>query len=331
MKRYVTLCVLLLALAYTPVLAQLDREAMERQRMRDNHIQESTQFTHKYTKSTPNAEGYKTCVTTYDTNGNPLSIVNYRANGDESSRHYYTYNAQGLKTEYRKEEPVAMGGRGKKVMKLFYKQQFTYDANGNKLQETGFDGTANYKITYSYLPNGRLSDITRYAADNTVNERWIYSYQGSKQIIRITPKNGKPHNVEKVYDDNGNLLTDTQFDAEGKEGKRVEYTYDSKGRIATESEFYEGKLRNALRYVFNAKGQLVQVMQATPSGKEVVNSDYGYDKEGNLVREQWIDGEPSLISKKDSQFDSQGNMVKVDSYYAPYKYRVMYTYKYKKF
>ena len=317
-------------LIFAPLIlsAQLDRESIERQRMATNKIEQCTQYTHKYTKDKPAPKGYITSVTTYNRSGNPLLIINYRANGEESSRLYYTYNDLGQRLEYRKEEPVDKQGK----MKISFKQVFTYDAKGYKKTETGFDGSANYRVVYNYLPNGKLSDITRFNADNSVAERWIYSYNGNKLQIRVTPKSGAAYTIEKEYDNNENLLKDVQIGADGKEMRKLVYTYDAQNRIETETESYAGEFRHVLKYIFNAKGQLIRILKKESSvGKELVNNDYSYDNEGNLVTEQWNDGDPDTFSKKDSEFDAAGNMVKVDSYYAPYKYRVMYSYQYKKF
>ncbi|MGP1363155.1 MAG: RHS repeat domain-containing protein [Bacteroides sp.] len=310
------------------LFAQLDRESIERQRMASNHIEQCTQYTHKYTKDKPAPKGYVTSVTTYNRNGNPVLIVNYRANGEESSRLYYVYNDLGQRLEYRKEEPIDKKGK----MKVSFKQVFTYDAKGYKKTETGFDGSANYRVVYNYLPNGRLADITRFNADNSVAERWIYSYNGNKQQIRVTPKTGAAYTIEKEFDSNNNLIKDLQIGSDGKEMRKIVYTYDAQKRIETETESYAGEFRHALKYIFNSKGQLVQILKKEGNaGKDMVNNDYAYDSEGNLVTEQWNDGDPTALSKKDSEFDQSGNMVKVDSYYAPYKYRVMYSYQYKKF
>lgn len=323
----------LLILSPIVLLAQLDREAIERQRIVANHIAQATQYTHKYTKDKPAPQGYVTCVTKYDRNGNPTSVINYRANGEVSSKLTYVYNTLGQRIEYKKEEPAgkeAKNGKAQDSMKLSYKQVLTYDARGYKKTETGWDGTSNYRIVYNYLPNGRLADITRFNADNSVAERWIYSYNGSKQQIRVTPKTGAAYTVEKEFDAKNNLIKDTQTSADGKEMRKIVYTYDAQNRIESETESYAGAFRHTLKYIFNSKGQLVRIMKKeSASSKDRINNDYAYDDEGNLVTEQWNDGD--AYSKKDSEFDKSGNMVKVDSYYAPYKYRVMYSYQYKKY
>ena len=305
---------------------QLDRDALEKERMRQHGIKECTQLTHKYHKDKPDPKGYKTTVTQYDRDGNPTLIINYRANGEESSRLYYSYDGQGRRVEYRKEETL-----GGKKMRLSFSQKFTYDNRGNKRSEEGFDGSSSYRLVYSYLPNGKLTNIIRYKADNTVSERWIYAYEGNKQIVRVTPKSGDPYTIEKLFDDAERLLSEVQFDSKGSPQREITYSYDKNGRIVNQTESYAGQKRYELKYRFDANGQLVQVIQTAPDGNEFVNNDYSYDSEGNLVTEKWVDGDPSLISKKDSEFDPKGNRVRVDSYYAPYRYRVMYSYQYKKY
>ena len=53
-------------LAVVPVKGQLDREAMERARMKGSNVKVCEQYTHKYVKGEPKAEGYLTTKTTYD-------------------------------------------------------------------------------------------------------------------------------------------------------------------------------------------------------------------------------------------------------------------------
>lgn len=306
--------------------AQLDREAMERERMRENNVQVCTQYTHKYRKGKPDSEGYKACETTYNRQGNPVLVINFRSNGKVSSKLYYSYDDLGRRTEYRKEEPMGSNG-----MKVSFCQKFTYDRRGNKLTESGFDGSSTYLVKYTYMPNGRQRDITRINGDNSISERWMFTYNGNQQTIHVTPKNGSPYTVVKITSLNGKLLSDTHFDDAGREIKKVEYTYDPAGRLQVEKRSYGGALKQTLKYVFYKDGQLAQILQKNSGGEQYVNNDYTYDQRGNLVVEQWADGNPNLISKKDSEYDGSGNMVRVESFYAPYRYRVMYTYKYQEF
>lgn len=311
-------------------LAQLDRDAMERERMKANNVKVAEQYAHKFKRGAPQEEGYLVTRTTYDKSGNPLTVVNYRANGDESSRLYYAYDDQGQRVEYRKEEPTT-DENGHTQMRIFFRQKFTYDSKGRKKTESGFDGVSNYRVIYNYLPNGKLSNITRYNSDNTVGERWTYTYNGNKQTIHVTPRRGEPYSVEKSYNGQGQLLSDVQFGSDAKELRRLEYTYTSSGQVATESESYAGNLRYRLRYVFDKQNRLTQIYQRQTAGPEIENNNYKYDDRGNLIEEHWVDGDPSLVSQKESEFNPAGDMVKVQSYYAPYRYRVMYTYKYERF
>lgn len=327
--RYVLLAVGLL-LGY-PAAGQLDRESMERERMKANGVKVCEQYTHKYVKGVPKANGYLTTRTTYDRDGNPLLVINYRANGDESSRLNYIYNDKGQRIEYRKEEAWRDDRTGKVSMRTFFKQRFTYNSRGDKRSEIGFDGAANYRVMYNYLPNGKLADITKYDGDNSISERWTYSYDGQTQIIEVMPRNRQPYRVEKVFDDAGRLLSDKQIGQDKQEMRRVEFTYDNLGRVLTETEYYGGKLRSAQRYRYDGFGQLVEVRQRRPDGQEVESNAYRYDGDGNLIEERWIDKDPKLVSTKVSEFDASGDMLRMDSYYAPYRYRVMYSYKYEKY
>ncbi|PIE84438.1 MAG: hypothetical protein CSA07_01620 [Bacteroidia bacterium] len=316
---------MLLLAAGRVAMGQIDHEAMERERMRANGVEYCTQFTHKYHKGQAAPEGYKACETRYNREGKPLEVTNYRANGKVSSKLFFEYDGQGRRVSYRKEEPV-----DGKQMKVSFLQRFTYDQRGNKRSETGYDGSARYRVVYSYLPNGKLANITRYNADNSVAERWIYSYSGDKQLISVTPKSGVPYQMEKVFGRGGELLSETTFDGAGKEQKKVEYAYGRGGRKEQERQSYGGQLSSTQEYHYNAKGQLEKVFLQKPKQRRFVNNGYVYDPSGQLIKEEWAEGNPDQMSSRVTEYKS-GNVVRVESYYAPYRYRVMYTYEYRKF
>lgn len=320
-------CLLLLS---APLFSQVPRntsEEEERARVARNKIKQTTQWIHKYKQGKPDPKGYKATETKYDKNGNPIEVINYRSNGEVSSRLLYKYDKNNNRTEYLKIEKM-----NKPQPEVTFKQVFNYDAQGKKVLEVGFDGTAAYKIDYTYHTDGKPKDIIKYNASRQIVEKWDYSYEANKQIIKIyKPENKLDHTVEKVYNKANQLVEETKFATDGKELRKVLFAYNKDGKVQEEAEYYSTKFSKKLIYSYNTKNLLEKVEQEQQEGDKIVYSTFVYDNNENLLEESWFDGDPSDYSKKESDYDKKGNVTEVESYYAPYKYRSLYKYTYEYF
>ena len=143
----------------------------ERELIVKNKIQKATQWVYKFSQGKPSAKGYISTENKYDEKGNLVEVINYKATGQISSKLLYKYDKNNNRVEYQK-----FGKTDKEELGLTYKQVFTYDEVGNKKVEVGFDGLTGYRITYSYLPEYKPKEIIKYNADNSISEKWEYSY-----------------------------------------------------------------------------------------------------------------------------------------------------------
>lgn len=305
------------------ILAQPNDDEKERIRISESKIKTIIQWTHRFSQGKPNPSGYKTTETHYDKNGNPIEIINYRSNGEISSRLLYKYNDKNLRTEY------LMYQKDGKDFKLTFKQTFHYNAKGLKTHEVVFDGVSGYRITYEYLPNNELKEIVKFGSNNTVDERWVYSYKNNIQEISIfKPDKVLNSIVRKTYDAKGNLVEDLRLDSKGNEQKKVTYSFDSKNRMIEMSESFSGKLSKRLEYKFNDTNLVSEVAQENSDGTKFTQSIYSYDSNGSLIEERWSESKADEFSLKQSSYNTEGNVVETDSYFAPYRYRVLYKYTY---
>ncbi len=325
MKR-ITLILAFIAVCVSS-FSQMKDEEKERERIARNRIAKCTQWTHKYAKNKPAPSGYITTETKYDKNGNPVEVVNYKSTGQVSSKLLYKYDKNNMKVEYVKWEK-----KDKPEIEITFKQNISYDEKGNKKMETGFDGVTTYRIVYGYLPDGRQREIVKYNADNSIAEKWEYSYTNSAQTISVyKPANNLEKKIVRKTDSDGNLLEEEYFTASGKPLKKTKSEYDNQHRVVTMSEYYAGKLERTLQYKYNANNQLAEIVQTNPDGSKFTHSIYKYDAKGNLTDEKWFDGEPNDLSSKVYRLDDKGNVLEVDSYYSDYKYKVLYKYTYETF
>jgi len=315
---------LLFILLPSILIGQIRDQEKERQRIANSKIKTVIQWTHRYTQGKPNPTGYKTSETHYDKLGNPIEIINYRSNGEMSSRLLYSYNQQNMRTEYMMYQKV-----NQPQLELSYKQTFHYNNKGLKTHEIVFDGGAGYRIINNYYPDDRIKEIIKYGTGNKIEEKWEYTYFDNSQEIKIfIPDNNLSATVRKIFDSKGNLIEEIRFDAKGNELKKNAYTYDNKSRMVQMAEFYSGNLAKKLHYKYNNLDLVEELIQEGPDGKKFTQASYNYDTKGNLLEERWNEDSSDEFSHKQSRYDRDGNLLEVDSYFAPYRYRVFYKYTY---
>lgn len=324
--RHIAL-ILITLLLQNSAFSQGQQDDRERERIANSKISKITQWTHKYVKGNLNPKGYITTESKYDDRGNAIEVINYKSTGQISSKLIYKYDKNNNKLEYQKFEK-----KDKPDIELTYKQSFIYDDKGNKKVENGFDGIAAYKIMYNYTSDGKVKNITKLGADNSVLEKWESTYSGNTQTINIL-KLGR--NLDYILirktDANGNLIEETRKDAKGNEVKRITSEYDSKNLITSNAEYYSGKLSKRFKYKYNTQNLLSEIIQINPDGTELLDRAYKYDNKGILLEEKWFDGIPNDFSSKNFKYNERSNPAEVESYYSDYKYKVLYKYTYEYF
>lgn len=313
-----------LALPAMFLFAQPKSEEIDRQRIASNKVKQITQWSHRYVQGKPNPKGYKTSETKYDKKGNPIEIVNYKSSGEISSKVLYKYNDKNQRVEY-----ILYQKLNRPEIEIANKQTYQYDSKGNKTIEVRFDGATQSRVMYEYDSDNKPKGIITYSSSNKVLEKWDYTYENGYQNITITDGDNKlTSSIKRKIDDKDNLLEEIRYDSKGKELKKIVSTYNSNGSISEDIEHYSGNLVKKRFFKYNSQGVLVEILQENPDGTKFTQSTYKHDTKGNLMEERWSEGDPNEFSSKQSSYDKNGNPLEVDSYYAPYKFRVLYKYTY---
>lgn len=324
MKRI--LLIILSSILSLSVSAQTRSELVSREKIAKNKIASVSQWTHKFVKDKVDSKGTVTVVTKYDKNGNPVEVLNYKPDGNVSSRHEYKYDKQNRKTEYNQFQ-VPMGGS---QVKLSFKQTFSYDEKGNKKVELGYDGKTQYRITFSYYDDSKQKEIVKYGAANSIEEKWSFEHKGNVTTVIVYKPVGKVEKkIIRKYDANSNLIDEASFNGLEKELGRTTFEFDSQGLMKSKSEYYGGSLRASYSYIYDKENQLIEVYQTNQAGEKILFSAYRYDSNGNMLEEKWFDGQPGDYSKRNFKLDNQGNVNEVEAYYSDYNYKVVYKYTYK--
>lgn len=304
-------------------LAQSRADLMTRDIIVKNKIETVTQWNHKFVKGNVDPKGYVSVVTTYDERGNIVLIENLKSDGKKSSSHEYVYDKNNNKVSYIQHQIVD----GKWA--LSFKQIFTYNKDGNKIVEDGFDGKTSYKIKHTYFPNGKQESIIKTNAFGRVDEKWLFEHNGNETRISVyRPETKLEKVVVKKFDAAGNVIEETTLkDGQTELGRNV-FAFNTNGKLQSKTEYYATNLRAKYDYKYD-KQNLVEVYQTPARGEAILFSAYCYDSNGNMIEERWYDGQPDDYSKRKIQLDNQGNVNQVETYYSEYKYKAVYRYTYK--
>jgi len=303
--------------------AQTITELMSRDKIVHNKIESITQYTHRFVNNKVSPKGYKSVQTFYDKKGNIIKVENFKPNGTVASRHLYKYDKNNQKIEYMQYQFLPNGKFG-----LSLRQVFSYDSNGNKKNEIGYDGRTTYRIEYKYTPENKPLEIIKYSSNNKVSDNWKYEYNGKSVTIYIYEKeNSLKRKIVRVLDNNDRVIDEKNFTSAGKELGRTVTTYNGEN-VASKLEYYAGELRARYDYVYDKSGQLVEVYLTEPGKKNLLYRSYKYDDNGNLLEEKWYEDGAADYSRKGYKIDNKGNINEVDAFYSDYNYRVVYRYTY---
>jgi len=188
------------------VSAQLDFDAVEKQRMARARVRTQTEWVHDYVNGRPAPRGYRSAVTRYDTRGNIVEIINYNEAGRVLSSNVFQYNSADNRVNFEQFDADR---------KLRYSQKAVYDSRGNKTREFGFDGAKPYNNIFTYDANGRLIEIT-YTEEEIVVERRRMTYSGNRtEISVLNPSGSLMFRIVNTHNDRGQLLSEVRTNAQG--------------------------------------------------------------------------------------------------------------------
>jgi hypothetical protein len=320
MKKIFFLVLLLGNLVY--IFGQADFEDKERERNSKNKVKKQIQWEYDYVNGVPTTNGYKCSSTTYDKNGNPLEVTNYDAKGKITSVLLYTFDANNNKTSYSR-------FKGSKEQ-LSYNQTITYDGKGNKIAESGFDGSSPFNNIFKYNASGKLQEIS-YTSDKVLSEKRAFKYNGTiTEMSIISPANVVLSKEISVVDNKNNVLEETKY-VQDNVAQKSNYSYDPNGKKVEESKESYGKLVYRRKYTYNASGQIVQITEEKPGSAPFITYQYLYDSNGNVFEEKWTKDPAKEYSKKTHKYDVKGLLKETTFYNATYKMSVLFVYTYESY
>ena len=233
------------------------------------------------------------------------------------------------------------GGAARRVRSV------TYDAKGNKVEETNFgpDASVAQKFVYTFDAQGRATGYEEYSGglstprkhiyvlgekgerveyrivqpDGAAGEKHLYKYDAQGRLVeeRLQEHKGQllSRNVH-AYDAAGRFSSQTRYDADGAVSSVATITYDAQGRPAERVRHDGGVLTYRIRYLYDSRGRVIEqetfgsVLDADVPSAEVQQPGrvtYVY-KEGKRPQEATRFGPDGTPREKIVfKYDSRGN------------------------
>lgn len=147
----------------------------------------------------------------------------------------------------------------------------------------------------------------------------IYDNQGNISEMQVYQKNDTlDYKVVFGYDENNNMITDTDYNADGTIAENIEYTYDAFGCVVQQlNDEAEGKLDSKFTYLTNHSNKTVTLTKYLINDsieyQIVYTYEGGVDKGNNVeIVKQKPNGE--LIMRVENLFDANNQRLQKKIY-----------------
>lgn len=237
-------------------------------------------------------------VTEFDGNGNTIRSTNYDENGKPSWSYGYEYDEDGKKikeTSYKEDGSISMIYR------------YEYDEKGNLTKEARYDETETLRAyeVYEYDENGYVLKMTQYNAGG-VKTGYTEYFENTTYANKYTGERRS-----ESYDSDGNLSSVYEYNRNGKTTKSENYR-NGKLWSAEENEYDEsGNLIKSSSYDADRKFTSYSVYGYNESGKRIKISKY--DESGTLTEYTEIKRDGDYILSE-TVYDADGNKTKYTEY-----------------
>ena len=146
--------------------------------------------------------------------------------------------------------------------KISWKMTTSYDAAGNKVEESEFNSSNNLSNRTIWRINGKQVDESYYNADGALLSKIITKYDDQNRVAEVAQYHASGFLEEKslyAYNDAGKLSEISYFNGAGNQSKKVVYRFDASYQI-TEEQTYNAvnKLIVRVIYKYDGNGNIIK-------------------------------------------------------------------------
>jgi hypothetical protein len=244
---------------------------------------------------------FRNSLQEFDERGNLIKEASYNVMGDLEVLNYYRYDDKGYLIEqiiHFDEDEIAETHR------------MENREDGKPLKEIVeyADGSVD-TVTFNYDSDGNLLEEVEKDSDGIVESHEVYKFQNKKLIHEITfgPENTKMTENFHTYDEKGNLLESSMWNAEDGTLSKVVNEYDDKGQ-RVETRHYNNAEQLIARSIFtyDEKGNIVELEEEDGTGLR--NTKIENDDKGNMTLQEEFSETGELNLRIERTYDEQGQL-----------------------
>jgi hypothetical protein len=224
-------------------------------------------------------------------------------------------------------------------LERFISRETTIDSLGRVLDETEFrnDGQLVRKVLFRYSSSGDVSTQVEYDSLNNLIERQdfiegedgelqqvitefadgsklIKSYDSSDLELedRASLTNERGENMGEeilIFNEQQQAVREVAVDAEGKEMRKIEKEYDVVGRIVSENEFEDERLKEIRHFTYNLGGLLAEKLHRSPDGRVFAYETIVYDDAEHEIKREWKNLDSGVHVVEEFHYDDKHNLV----------------------
>jgi hypothetical protein len=313
--KAVKLLILLIFISSVNLYSQA-LEELEKQIAANNNISKKIRFDHKYSGEEFSKTGIKSSVTSFDKKGNTTKIEYFNPKGVSTGSEVYKYDANSNRIFF------------ERTGNSPYKKVSMYNGSNEILRESGFNGTEEFLIDYKYNSSGKLSEVINKVGDQ-IQQKMVYNYSGNTANINIYIRGTDlSARMKMTYDSKGNLIEESTYNLEGKEVEKKQYKYSADSKILEETKMLGGKFDYRINYEYDSKGRLRTLSEETRTKKKYVKKEYIYDAFGNLYRLKWRRSPDQDFNIKSYSHNTKGVCLSEETLYPRSNYRILSKFEY---
>lgn len=284
--------------------------------IKKNKVRTVTFYEYDYVNGKPEADGVKTRIDSFDTNGQRVLQTYYRENGLVLSISTSKYDSKGNRIFQNKQ--ADLDGR----IKTVFIQNVRFDSKGNRTQEFGYNGIDSFKNVYNYNKLGKLAEVN-FFIKKRLDEKRVFTNNTNSSDLKILDGYGSVKYTQKyLFNASDKILQESTVMPDNTESQRLEFTYDGKDNVLSETKYLKGKLIYKISYVYKG-GLLSEMYKEGGDGVKFQIAKYAYDASGNMVEEQTREDAKKDFSKSVYTYDKNNLCKTIDSYFAKFNKQVL--------
>ena len=174
---------------------------------------------------------------------------------------------------------------------LFNNYYALYNTKGNLLTEIEYkiDGSIDYKSTYLYDKNDRVSEIIGINNDGS-QDKWV-----------------------SKYDESGYLVEDNWYEDDGGLYLKYLYANDNKGNALSQSCYSDdGTMKSKYIHKYDLEDNLTERKEYNSLGQIILEQKYVYDETGNRIES--IYKRSNYYNMSLSSYDTKNNVIEEIDY-----------------